>query len=616
MSRLLKPEQPDGQRSEIKKLASFRIAPFKDADREIPGYWRSLWHCRLSAKRNRSHRKRLQQQSGGNEVTAVAQGILEQRFISVGPELAESGLMLAAEILAARGRSVVIVCASDARCAGLIRQYQSVQGVHNIADTPLPGQTSSVDMQHIAAGSNQPYQAAICLTTPEQLMQDYLTARTMVNASLYQQAIASGFGKKRSSLPFAELDYVLVDRPETVLLDQCPKPAVVAQDRVLPGLEQALQALVQWARALPEAAFHQTETQCVYTGHQPMLAYSEFSSLTGLWRSERMLTELADHALTACRGLMAGRDYCVSEGQSFAENQSLLSENQSFAEKQNLTDRQLQIMDPETGAELPGRQFPEWLQQLVQTKEAITVSPLKEVVLSHSYQALFRQRPFLAGAGCFPKEEAGRFYQLFGRETLSLADSAARRRGYLSAEGGTVFFNDGGDLLNRLKQHEDALDLIVLSQNPDIQQLIRQPEFEALKQSRSDRWKVWIFPEQITEWEAHSEQLYSDQTDSDHTLSQNIVMIGASGTGRIESRVMHWLEYQIKHTTRVVNKNRVGNKKGIEHYVLLPDKPQKRFAGAVSGYGMSRQQKQYRHLQLLEQVQSLQADFWLEDQWI
>ncbi len=492
--------------------------------------------------------------------------LLDGHFVEQPTFLGEASLILAALCFTQSSRQCHLVCASDERCLQLLEKYQD------------RFQTRGKKLVHSQGSDPKRYQGDICLVGAKTLLADFVASASLVNADIHQTAIASRFGEKRLNPILPGLQVVLIDQVDRQLLDHFLRPLTASRPRDLPAMDQVLAALTLWADQLPEPVSEELvqveKTQAQYVGEMALREYNEFAQLTGFWRSERVLTELVDYALTVKHCLKQGVDYRVDQGR-------------------------LIVLDRHNGQDKAGQGFPAWIQQLLEFREQLEITPLTEIVLQASYQRFFRERFLLIGTGIDLKTNSADLYRLYQRETvclLSHTDQNCRLK--------RRFLRDFFDLKKQILQ--------VSAHYPQLSHLLCLDSrlYQVIKLELEKDGSPFNGFQLI--------DLNSDNhgfTPKDLTASEMLV-IGRSVTGRTEALLRQWLKGDVLHlllkmeesVIQALKDNDVASQATFNLEQLLP--------AFWHSHKQKRQQQNNRQQLCQEQIKFLQADYWLEDQWI
>jgi preprotein translocase subunit SecA len=213
----------------------------------------------------------------------------------------------------------------------------------------------------------------------------------------------------------------VIDEIDNILIDEARTPLIVSGD---PAAEDA--RYLQFAAVAPKLVGAARPTGVSHAELQTWLAEVDYEidekhktvavtergatrvekllGLEGLYRAEN--ASLVNHLVQSLRAAalyQRDRDYVVIE-------------------------REVHIIDENTGRVMPGRRWSEGLHQAVEAKEGLDVQADNPTVASITYQNFFRRYPRLSGMTGTAMTEASEFQNIYGLQTVAVPPNVPTRR--------------------------------------------------------------------------------------------------------------------------------------------------------------------------------------------
>lgn len=349
----------------------------------------------------------------------AARWMLDEHFVEMATGEGKTWAMAATALVAAlAGVPVHVVTANDYLAERDARALQAI------------GQRLGLRIAHIdptldAAGRQAVYAHDIVFATARELAFDHL--RDRLGARQQASHRASGNAAPLSTGLMRGLCWALLDEADSILLDEAGIPLVIS----LPT-EQGPDAKAQqhtrralWWQALQLARSLQPDRDLVLdaatrrahlTPEGQARVAERAAPLGGLWRRERLRTDLIGTALVALHLLQRDRDYLVRDGQ-------------------------IELLDGITGRAAPGRVWSAGLQAAVSIKEQCTPGAPTDTVAQITFQRFFRRYWRLAGLSGTLAEARGELHGLTGLDLVRLPSRQASRR----QDEPTRFFEHPGE---------------------------------------------------------------------------------------------------------------------------------------------------------------------------
>lgn len=256
----------------------------------------------------------------------------------------------------------------------------------------------------------QQYRADIVYCTNKTLVFDYLRDRITLGRHIEPliMAVDRLTGRMRGSILLRGLQLAIVDEADSVFIDEARTPLIISAERRDEGAEQFHTEAIQWARRLEEGQDFVMEGRVPHVTQGGRLRLQEWTEgLGGLWRGAMRSQEAVRQALWALHGFKRDVHYIVREHEGVAK---------------------VMIVDENTGRVMPDRSWERGLQQLIEIKEGVPVSPEKDVLARISYQLFFRRYLRLSGMTGTCREVAGELVDVYGVGVVRIQPYRKSRR--------------------------------------------------------------------------------------------------------------------------------------------------------------------------------------------
>lgn len=311
---------------------------------------------------------------------AAARGLLERRLVEMptgeGKTLV---LALAATIAAALTRPVHVITANDylaERDAKRLRRFFAAAGW---SSSYVVGETDhSVRPEH--------YGAQIVYTTGRELLGDYLR----------DQLGLEGLGAVRSlthpndSPPTIQrgLHTVLVDEADSVLIDEAVTPLILNQPIPNAELRETMAAANALSETLRPGLDYLTNAKHRSVTLLPPRLDANDPTAPPFLRNPRWRRHFLETALEARTYFRRDEQYLRQDGRII-------------------------LVDESTGRTMPDRRWRQGLQEAVELREGVPVTPPSQARASMSFQQFFRAIPVLSGITGTAWENRGELWRLY-----------------------------------------------------------------------------------------------------------------------------------------------------------------------------------------------------------
>ncbi len=256
----------------------------------------------------------------------------------------------------------------------------------------------------------QAYACDVTYCTSKQIAFDYLRDRVAMGQRRSQydrqlDRLRSSDGRSGRML-LRGLCYAIVDEADSVLIDQARTPLILSQSTQNAPDPDLYERALKLALQLQEKRHFDIRRRDRAPELTPSgVAWMEQNcgDAEGVWKDPRRRRRLMQQALSALHLYQRDRDYLVRDGA-------------------------VHIVDANTGRVLPDHSWELGLQQLIEAKEACTLSPRKQTLARTSYQRFFRRYLRLSGMTGTASEVARELWSLYGLQVVRVPTHRPLRR--------------------------------------------------------------------------------------------------------------------------------------------------------------------------------------------
>lgn len=258
------------------------------------------------------------------------------------------------------------------------------------------------------------YACHIVYGTNKEMTFDYLRDQTALGKRRGQgrRLVAELFGQVTQPLLMRGLHFAIVDEADSIFIDEARTPLILSAE--LPGdTDGVYLAALELASMLEEGRDY-ILTEGTRSVHLTAHGKDSVAQLSGglphtQWRIRLAREELAMRAISATRLFLRDRDYIVTDGK-------------------------VQIVDESTGRVMADRSWEGGLHQLVETKEAVDISGVRNTMARITYQRFFRRYRRLSGMTGTAGEVADELWADYGLKVVVIP----RNRSNLRSDRGHV----------------------------------------------------------------------------------------------------------------------------------------------------------------------------------
>ncbi|MBN1141524.1 MAG: prepilin peptidase [Deltaproteobacteria bacterium] len=316
---------------------------------------------------------------------AILQGKLAEMETGEGKTLAAT---LAAATAALAGIPTHVITANEYLVE---RDARTMGPLYRALGLSVGAVTQELDPERKRTG----YACDIAYATNKQVAFDYLRDRLLLGNNrgpLRLRLESAGGGDRLSRLLLRGLCFAVVDEADSVLIDEARTPLILTREAECGAEKAVYEQTLELARRLEEGRDFLLdrsgrEVRLTQEGQRKLAAFRPGGD--GLPSQPRHREELVRQALQALHLLHRDRDYLVLEGQ-------------------------ILILDPHTGRRMPDRSWGRGLHQLVEAKEACTLTQAREPLGRLTYQRFFRRYLRLGGMTGTAREVGSELWSIYG----------------------------------------------------------------------------------------------------------------------------------------------------------------------------------------------------------
>ena len=238
------------------------------------------------------------------------------------------------------------------------------------------------------------YRADISYCTNKTLVFDYLRDRIAFGDRMGPMTMAFGAlvgdGAHDALLP--GLQFAIVDEADSVFIDEARTPLVISASRTDAAAETYFCEAINLASKLQSGSDFTLggaarQPELTLQGREALHRLS--NDMDAVWQAEHRREEGVQQALVALHSFRRDVHYIVR-------------------------DQQILIVDENTGRVMPDRSWERGLQQLIEAKEEVPITPEKATLARISFQLFFRRYLRLAGMSGTGRDVANELGEIYG----------------------------------------------------------------------------------------------------------------------------------------------------------------------------------------------------------
>ena len=250
------------------------------------------------------------------------------------------------------------------------------------------------------------YAGHVTYVSNKELAFDYLRDRAALGdrasaLHLAADSLCAGQARRAEACVLRGLVFAIVDEADSVFIDEARTPLILSTTVDGGPSRDPCELALAWASELVENQDYEIEratkrvfltpvgSDLIGAGRQEVDDASLAAGVAPLFESERAAEQAVHRALAAIHFYQRDQQYVVVEGK-------------------------VQIVDEATGRAMPDRAWEHGLHQMIETKEGLELTGLRETLARITYQRLFRRYLRLAGMSGTAIEVAAEIGRTYG----------------------------------------------------------------------------------------------------------------------------------------------------------------------------------------------------------
>ena len=252
------------------------------------------------------------------------------------------------------------------------------------------------------------YSASVTYSTAKEVLADFLRDRiAMGKMQNFSKRLLDRFslqgGQFGKGVVQRGLCTAIVDEADNVLIDEAVTPLIISRENKNEGFNESCKIAFELSKKMREGEDFLVDGKLRAIHFlRDFEDMQEDSSMQGFSKAA-FLKDLVRQALTARYLFFAGRQYVVEKGK-------------------------IVIVDESTGRKMPMRSWNGGLHQMIELKEGLELSGLKETEARMSFQRFFRLYRNFSGMTGTGKEALGEFWTIYGAPVLCVPNHRPCKR--------------------------------------------------------------------------------------------------------------------------------------------------------------------------------------------
>ena len=254
------------------------------------------------------------------------------------------------------------------------------------------------------------YRADVTYVTNKQLAFDFLRDRLALASRREEMRIrVEGLAREESvasRLLLRGLGYAIVDEADSILIDEARTPLILSAPDDDSEAGELYEQALGLARELEEGAdytLNRADTRAPLTDVGRDRVAEAAERWGGLWRGRRRREELIGQALLVLHAFQRDDQYLVRDGK-------------------------IQVIDEYTGRVMADRAWGRGIQQMIEAKEGVELTGVREPLARISYQRFFGRYMHLSGMTGTAAEVAGELRATYGLRCTRVPTHRPRQR--------------------------------------------------------------------------------------------------------------------------------------------------------------------------------------------
>lgn len=308
------------------------------------------------------------------------------------------------------GRPCHVITANDYLAS---RDAQIMSGLYNFCGVSVGAVTGAMKPPERRSG----YAADVTYSTAKEVLADFLRDRIAMGKSQnFAKRILDSFTLQQQTtsdkLVQRGLYTAIVDEADNVLIDEAVTPLIISREKENKGFNRSCEIAFELSKSLVREVDYKVDIKLRTVRFlvdmdarleeiQDELA--EKSGGDGGFCRAPFLKDLVRQALIAQELFILGRQYVIEDGK-------------------------IVIVDESTGRKMPMRSWNGGLHQMIEQKEGLKLSGLKETEARMSFQRFFRLYKHFSGMTGTGKEASNEFWMVYGTPVVCIPNHRKNKR--------------------------------------------------------------------------------------------------------------------------------------------------------------------------------------------
>ncbi len=278
------------------------------------------------------------------------------------------------------------------------------------------------------------YNADITYCTNKQITFDYLKDRLVFGNQRSRLRMhidrLHNDTSRISKLLLRGLHFGIVDEADSVLIDEARTPLIISKNTDNSVSDQICHQALQLSQGMifgDDFSISERDRKIEFTSNGQNHVLQMAKDLGGLWKGQARSLELVNQALCARYLFVKDKHYLIQ-------------------------DEKVLIIDEFTGRVMPDRSWERGLHQMIEAKEDVPITGLRDTLAKISYQQFFRRYLRLAGMTGTANETAGELDSVYHIRTMKIPPNRQTRRVFLSTQTYSKADRKWGAISSRVEQ--------------------------------------------------------------------------------------------------------------------------------------------------------------------
>ncbi|MBQ7080797.1 MAG: hypothetical protein IJM92_14325 [Fibrobacter sp.] len=308
------------------------------------------------------------------------------------------------------GRPCHVITANDYLAS---RDAQIMGGLYNFCGVSVGAVTGAMKPPERRAG----YAADVTYSTAKEVLADFLRDRIAMGKSQnFSKRILDSFTLQQNAfsdkLVQRGLFTAIVDEADNVLIDEAVTPLIISREKENKGFNRTCEIAFELSNNLVRDVDYKVDIK--------------LRTVRFLVDMDERLEEIQDELAEKSGG---DGGFCRASFLKDLVRQALIAKELFFLGRQYLIEEgKIIIVDESTGRKMPMRSWNGGLHQMIELKEGLELTGLKETEARMSFQRFFRLYKHFSGMTGTGKEASSEFWMIYGTPVLCIPNHRKNKR--------------------------------------------------------------------------------------------------------------------------------------------------------------------------------------------